>query len=97
MLNFKLCCAIDKDKVLIPECLGVQEPGFDFDYASSLKLRIEYDLMDRSVMPKFIVKMHNDIKKEDLRWRTGVVLEDNAFNSTAVVKSDDESIEVYSI
>ena len=41
-------------------------------------------------MPRFIVKTHKDIKG-DLRWRTGVVLEDQAFQATAVVRADPEA------
>jgi hypothetical protein len=45
-------------------------------------------------MPRFIVNMHKNIKDE-LRWRTGVVLEDNDFQSTAVVKADHEAKRMY--
>jgi hypothetical protein len=45
-------------------------------------------------MPRFIVKMHQDIK-DKLRWRTGVVLSNNRFQATAVVKSDNEASKIY--
>ena len=45
-------------------------------------------------MPRFIVNMHKDIKDE-LRWRTGVLLEDEAFQSIAVVKADHEAKRIY--
>jgi hypothetical protein len=38
--------------------------------------------------------MHKDIK-EQLRWRTGVVLEDEAFHSTAVIKVDERDKKIY--
>jgi internalin A len=41
-------------------------------------------------MPRFIVKMNGDIK-DDLSWRTGVVLKDENFNSSAVIKADNEA------
>lgn len=94
MKKFELCYKMDKNTVLIPDLLEVQEPEFDFDFDSSLKFLIEYDFLPRSVMPRFIVKMHKDIK-ENLRWRTGVVLEDKVFNSIAVFKSDDEANKIY--
>ena len=70
---------------------------FYFDYDAALKFVIDYDFLPRSVMPRFIVKMHNDIVRGELRWRTGVVLEDNAFHSTAVIKVDvdDEKLYIY--
>jgi len=96
MMKFELCYEIDKETALIPDLLEVQEPEIKFDYENSLKFLIEYDFLPKSVMPRFIVRMHKDIK-DDLRWRTGVVLEDQAFSSTAVIKADetDTKIRIY--
>jgi internalin A len=52
-----------------------------------LKFRICYNFLPKSVMPRFIVRSHKDIK-DKLSWRTGVVLENKGFNATAVVKAD---------
>jgi small GTP-binding protein len=94
MKKFELCYEIDKETVLLPDLLEVQEPEFDYDYGRSLKFVIDYDFLPRSVMPRFIVKMHKDIASE-LRWRTGVVLEDKAFHSTAVIKADEQDEKIY--
>jgi GTPase SAR1 family protein len=94
MKKFELCYEIDKETVLLPDLLEVPEPEFDFDYVGSLKFVIDYDFLPRSVMPRFIVKMHKDIAS-GLRWRTGVVLEDKAFHSTAVIKADERDEKIY--
>jgi small GTP-binding protein len=94
MQKFELCYEIDRETILIPDLLEVQQPKFAFDYNGALKFQVKYDFLPRSIMPRFIVKMHRDIKK-DLHWRTGVVLEDKAFGCTAVVKSDDEAGKIY--
>jgi small GTP-binding protein len=94
MKKFELCYAIDDETVLLPDLLAVPEPNFDFDSNESLKFFIEYDFLPRSIMPRFIVKIHRDIK-DDLQWRTGVVLENKKFNSCAVVKSDNEAKKIY--
>jgi len=94
MRKFELCYEIDKETVLIPDLLEVQEPEIDFDYENSLKFLIEYDFLPKSVMPRFIVRMHKDIKG-DLRWRTGVVLGDPAFSSTAVIKADETDTKIH--
>ena len=94
MKKFELCYEIDKETVLLPDLLEVQEPEFNFDYDAALKFVIDYDFLPRSVMPRFIVKMHKDIASE-LRWRTGVVLEDKAFHSTAVIKADERDEKIY--
>uniref|UniRef100_UPI00260132B2 COR domain-containing protein n=1 Tax=Methanosarcina sp. UBA289 TaxID=1915574 RepID=UPI00260132B2 len=94
MKKFELCYTIDEDTVLLPDLLAVPEPNFDFDSTGALKFFIEYDFLPRSVMPRFIVKMHKDIK-DDLQWRTGVVLENKQFNSCAVIRSDNEAKRIY--
>jgi len=96
MEEFELCYTFDKDKILIPDLLEIQEPNFDFDYSNALKFRFEYDFLPKSIMPRFIVKRHQDINNR-LRWRTGVVLEDKAFRAVAVIKADvrDRKIEIW--
>ncbi|MDM8560897.1 COR domain-containing protein [Candidatus Parabeggiatoa sp. HSG14] len=90
MEKFELCYALNKQQVLIPDLLPVEEPDFNFDKAQALQFRIDYNFLPRSVMPRFIVNMHPDIQDE-LRWRTGVVLKDEKLEAMAVVKSDDEA------
>jgi len=94
MKKFELCYEIDSETVLLPDLLEVQEPEFGFDYAGALKFVIDYEFLPKSVMPRFIVKMNKDILDE-LRWRTGVVLEDKAFHSTAVIKADERDEKIY--
>jgi hypothetical protein len=87
MKKFELCFPIDENKILVPDLLEVGEPKFDFDYTNALKFRICYDFLPKSVMPRFIVRSHKDIK-DKLSWRTGVVLENKDFAASAVVKAD---------
>jgi small GTP-binding protein len=94
MQKFELCYELDSDTVLLPNLMEIQEPSFDFDYTNALEYVIDYDFFPGSIMPRFIVKMYKDIKDE-LHWRTGVVLEDKAFHSTAAVKSDEEERRIY--
>jgi len=94
MEKFELCYEMDSETLLIPDLLEIQEPTFEFDYVSSLKFRFRYDFLPKSIMPRFIVKRHKDIKG-NLRWRTGVVLEDSTFDSTAVMKADEREQTIY--
>ncbi len=94
MNKFELCYKLDGERVLIPDLLEVEESRFYFDYRNSLKFIIEYDFLPKSVMPRFIVRMHKDIKNK-LQWRTGVVLEDKVLHSKAVVKSDEREGKIY--
>ncbi len=94
MKKFEICYEIDKDQVLVPNLLQVEEMEFDFPYQDSLQFVMEYEFLPKSVMPRFIVKMHPDIKA-GLQWRTGVVLEDEDLQSSAVVKVDEVDKKVY--
>ena len=96
MKKFELCFPIDEEKILVPDLLDVGEPAIDFDYIGALKFRICYNFLPRSVMPRFMVRSHKDIK-DKLNWRTGVMLENKAFEASAVVKADQEkkTINIY--
>ena len=85
MRKFEICYVLDDDTLLIPDLLDIQEPELDIDPDQALHFRIEYDFLPKSIIARLIVRMHESIKA-DLRWRTGVVLEDKGFKSTAVVR-----------
>ncbi|TAK59812.1 MAG: TIR domain-containing protein [Bacteroidetes bacterium] len=77
-----------KDTYLISELLDIQQPPLPAHEGSVLKFYLQFeDLLPRSIMPRFIVRMHEDIKA-DLRWRTGVVLYVKEFDTTAIVIAD---------
>jgi internalin A len=90
MKKFELSYDLDDKTVLLPASLEIQEPDFKFDYEETLRFVIDYDFIPPSVMPRFIVKMNRDIN-DDLRWRTGVVLENKGYHSTALIRADVEA------
>jgi internalin A len=94
MHKFELCFKMEDQRVLVPDLLAVGEPPIDFDFENSLKFQVHYEFLPRSVMPRFIVKRHKEIK-EQLRWRTGVVLENKDFGATAVVKVDERDKKIF--
>ena len=87
MKKFQLCYPLGEDRVLIPDLLAVQEPKMVDDFSEALLFRIDYDFLPKSVIARFIVRMHSLIKN-GLQWRSGVVLEDPGIASTAVVRVD---------
>jgi small GTP-binding protein len=94
MHKFELCYKMEDQRVLVPDLLDVGEPPIDFDFKNSLKFQVHYEFLPRSVMPRFIVKRHKEIK-EQLRWRTGVVLENKEFAAAAVVKVDERDKKIF--
>jgi internalin A len=89
MQKFELCYPIeDGGQYLLPELMDIQQPELPLHQGPTLRFFFKYeDLLPRSILPRFIVRMHEDIAGE-LRWRTGVVLSDETFNSTAIVIAD---------
>ncbi len=95
MKKFELCYELEDEEVLIPDLLEVSEPSFTFDDQGALRFLLEYkDFLPPSVMPRFIVKRHKEIK-DRLRWRTGVVLEHPLLEATAVVRADTEARRIH--
>jgi len=91
MRKFELCYELEDGEVLIPDLLEVSEPEFSFDEQGALRFLLEYkDFLPPSVMPRFIVKRHKEIK-DRLRWRTGVVLAHAQLDAEAVVRADNEA------
>jgi small GTP-binding protein len=94
MKKFELCYQLDRDHVLIPDLLKVGECEFDFDYQNALKFVFQYDFLPKSIIVRFIVRMHKDVEY-DYQWRTGVFLKSIVFHSTAVVKADKEARKIF--
>jgi hypothetical protein len=90
MKQFELCYTIGTSEVLIPQMISAEKPDFSFNYDGSLRFVLQYrDFLPPSVFPRFIVKMHKDIKNETC-WRTGVLLEDKKSGAQAKVRADVE-------
>ncbi|WP_417915351.1 COR domain-containing protein [Candidatus Electronema sp. JM] len=91
MEKFELCYPVGKEAVLIPQLLPVQEPQLNFEQGGALRFALHYpDFLPPSVFPRFMVKVHKDIKAETC-WRTGVLLEDKCSGAQALVKADVEA------
>ena len=79
MKKFELCFPLDDDgkEWLIPELLGKKGPklGEEFDPKNALCFEYHYEtLLPHGLIPRFISRAYTRIV-DDLRWRTGVVVE----------------------
>lgn len=93
MMKFELCYKISNTEILVPDLLAVQEPDFKLHANESLDVVISYGFLPKSIMPRLIVNLHNDILNQ-LRWRTGFIIHDKTLNTTAKIKADYESKEI---
>ncbi len=87
MKKFELCYALTPDAVLLPGLLPIEEPQLAAA-DSTVRFNIEYDFLPRSVIARFIVRMHTEIESS-LCWRTGVVLYNAELAARAVVRVDE--------
>ena len=97
MEQFELCYAIGEGQqnYLVPSLLPVEldEQPEDLD-GEAISFIYKYEgFMPPQAMPRFIVKSHKDIA-DGQSWRTGVVLENQAFASRARVVADMEEGEI---
>ena len=62
-------------RYLVPEALHDEGPYYGDLWDDSLRFRYTYQLLPRSLMPRFIVESHREAVQQTTRWLTGVVLE----------------------
>jgi internalin A len=90
MKKFELCFEFhdDQHQYLVPELLGKQEPDLqrDFQPQQCLNFQYHYNIVPEGLLPRFIVRTNVLSSKQQLRWRTGVVLE--LEGNSALVKAD---------
>lgn len=87
MRRFELCFDLDNlvdRKFLIPDLLEPQAP-YTGDWQNALAFQYHYAILPRSIITRFIVRMHPYIY-QNTYWRTGVVLEHGG--NRAQVKAD---------
>ena len=92
MRKFELCQQIlAQESYLFPDLLTKQEPEFEFDIKTALKFRFKYDaFLPKSILPKFVVRRYGE-RKDELLWRSGIVLKKNSFlDAEAFIRLDEE-------
>lgn len=87
MLKFELCYKVNEETLLIPQLLPIQEPDLPFAKDEALIFHVKYKFLPKSILPRFMVKLHNNIV-ESLHWRTGMVISDDSLDAIAIVRVD---------
>lgn len=93
MVKFELCFRISDTDILIPDLLAVQEPAYALPENDKIEVIVSYGFLPKSIMPRLIVNLHDDIT-DSLRWRTGLIIEDIALKTNAIIKADYEQKEI---
>jgi small GTP-binding protein len=87
MNKFELCYELKDSTLFVPDLLTEQEPPEGLPEKPDVQFYFEYDFMPAVVMPRFMVQKQSDLDIK-LCWRTGAVLKNKTFDSTAVVRQD---------
>ena len=94
MKKFELCHEYESNTVLIPSLQDIQQPAFTIADEKPLRFYFAYGYLPPVILPRFTVRMHHDIK-ENLRWRSGVILEDKEIKAIASIKEDRKENRIY--
>ena len=94
MEAFELCFRLDTHHFVIPQLLPVDEPDFKIE-GKVLHFELHFpDFLPDSIFPRLMVKL-NPYIKDNLRWRTGMVLyKPSIFPAHARIRADKEDKEI---
>ncbi|MBF0465738.1 MAG: TIR domain-containing protein [Nitrospirae bacterium] len=95
MKNFELSFQMDDTKNhVIASALTKESVDADYDLSIGTKIIYEYEFLPKSVIPRFIVRAHKLIKRDNennyLCWRNGTILEkiSDGLKTNAYIKAD---------
>ena len=91
MQEFELLFEYEKGKFLVPDLLP-KEPTMDYTFDESdsehIRFVLKYDFFPPTLMPRFIIRMKDDVREVTRLWRYGVELHPNSMKAQAIVKAD---------
>ncbi|MGK7886914.1 MAG: COR domain-containing protein [Crocosphaera sp.] len=96
MMRFKLCYPIPNrpQEYIAPQLLNSDTPTYHWDNSHNLILRYEYDFMPKGLLTRFIVETHPWIEKQQLVWKSGVVLWKNQTRAEVIENYNKKEIRV---
>jgi C-terminal of Roc, COR, domain len=91
MQQFELLFEYAKGKFLVPDLLP-KEPTMDYTFDESdsehIRFVLKYDFFPPTLMPRFIIRMKDDVREVARLWRYGVELHPKSMKAQAIVKAD---------
>ncbi|MDW3190962.1 MAG: COR domain-containing protein [Cytophagales bacterium] len=93
--DFEIALMINKELIMIPSQLTMQEPALEIEQENSISLLVKYEFLPNSVIHRMIIAFYEEIK-DKLCWRLGLCISSKTFASTALIRSDiaDRSISI---
>lgn len=95
MEKFKLCYEIpsSKENYIAPLLLTKSESDYEWDEKDNLEIKYDFEFMPKGIITRFIVEMHKFIK-EEIVWKSGVLIEKNNAIAEVIEKWDHRVITV---
>ena len=96
MRQFELCFTFpgsDGQRFLIPELLQPNEPELNWEERDALNFQYHYTVLPGGILPRFIVRTHQNLTDRPTYWQSGVVLEIDGCK--ALVRGDTQVGRVY--
>lgn len=91
MQKFELLFEYEEGKYLVPDLLP-KEPTMDYTFDESgeehIRFVFKYDFFPPTLMPRFIIRMKDDISEIARLWRSGVELHPKNKQVQGIVKAD---------
>jgi len=78
-----------KNRILIPQLLGDQQPdlALDFKLPECLNFGYQYPIVPEGLLPRFVVRTHH-LSEPASRWKSGVILRHADSGCRALVRAD---------
>ena len=96
MRQFELCFTFpgsEGQRFLIPELLQPNEPELNWEEQDALNFQYHYTVLPGGILPRFIVRTHENLTKNPTYWQSGVVLDIEGCK--ALVRGDTQVGRVY--
>ena len=96
MRQFELCFTFpgsDGKRTLIPELLQPNEPELNWEERDALNFQYHYAVLPGGILPRFIVRTHENLTDRPTYWQSGVVLEIDGCK--ALVRGDTQAGRVF--
>lgn len=89
MTKFELCYQIDGNETnyIVPEMLQRNKPAYKWDTYDNIIIKYEYEFMPKGIITRFIVRMQEYIKDQDLVWREGVILNRSSSTKAEIIQT----------
>ena len=95
MRKFELCFDFPdhSGRILVPELLSRNEPDLGLDHAESLRFQLKYEILPDGILPRFIVRTHENLTEKPTYWRSGVLL--SVDENRVLVRGDTQNGRVF--